>query len=74
VESIKPESVTREEQKLLVDYIVSWTKHPGVYKTFLKQPISKVRKGLSVLFDETRDVQSRLEDIECKKYLSMSTL
>ena len=41
-----------------------------MYKVFKEQPISRVRKGLQLLFDEAREVQSRLEEIEERGYLA----
>lgn len=69
VTAVEPESLTTGQQKKLVEAIVSWTRHPGSYKNFLNQPISKVRKGLQVLFDNSREPQSRLEEIQRDGYL-----
>lgn len=70
VAAIDPMSITRSQQKGLVDAIVSWTKHPGSYKNFMNQPISKVRTGLQLLFDDSIEPQSRLEEIHENSYLS----
>jgi hypothetical protein len=67
--SINPNTLTRAEQQSLIDCIVSWTRHPGVYKTFRNQPLSQVRKGLYLLFDNSVDLKSRLDEIQYKNYL-----
>ncbi len=70
VTAINPANLTRGQQQSLVDGIVSWTRHPGSYKNFMRQPISKVRKGLQVLFDNSVETQARLEEIQRESYLS----
>lgn len=69
VQSIAPATFTTDQQKALVEQIVSWTKHPGSYNNFLAQPIVMVRKGLVLLFDDGKDPESRLEEIGRSGYL-----
>jgi hypothetical protein len=69
VAAITPENLTRGQQQQLVEAIVKWTRHLGSYKNFLNQPISRVRKGLQVLFDNSIEPQSRLEEIQREGYL-----
>jgi hypothetical protein len=70
VRSLVPQRLTSQQRRGLVGQIVSWTKHPGSYKTFLALPISTVRKGLTLLFDPAIDIQTRLEEIQDKGLLS----
>jgi hypothetical protein len=44
--------------------------HPSSYRNFLNQPLREVRKGLQILFDESRDVRTRLEEVVAEKYLA----
>lgn len=69
VKSIEPGSLTANQQRQLVKQIVTWTRHPGSYRTFLGQPIADVRKGLSLLFDDSQDPLDRLELIWQHGYL-----
>lgn len=70
VASLKPESLTKAQQNSLIDLIVSWTGHPESFNTFRNVPISNVRKGVQLLFNESEDLQSRLEILVKKKYLA----
>lgn len=70
VGSLIPESLTSAQQNSLIDLIVSWTGHPESFNTFRNVPISNVRKGVQLLFDESVDLQRRLETLVKKKYLA----
>ena len=70
IQAIDPQNLDKDNQELLIDEIVSWTGHRGVYRNFLSRPISEVRKGLTMLFDESVDIRSRLEQIFRNGYLS----
>jgi hypothetical protein len=70
IRAIDPHNLSKGEKQLLVDEIVSWTGHPGAYRNFLNLPISEVRKGLTMLFDESLGMRSRLEQIFRNGYLS----
>jgi hypothetical protein len=69
VKSIEPRNLTKNQQRQLVEQIVTWTRHPGSYRNFLAQPVAKVRKGLSLLFDDSKDPQERLDQIWTYGYL-----
>jgi hypothetical protein len=69
VGALRPEGLTGGQRDSLIDLIVSWTGHPGSYNTFRNVPISNVRKGLRLLFDESLELQPRLEMLLRKKYL-----
>jgi hypothetical protein len=70
VQSIEAEKFTRDQQRQLVDHIVAWTRHPGAYNSFFRQPIAKVRKGLGLLFDDGKSLRDRLEQISKQGYLA----
>jgi hypothetical protein len=44
--------------------LAQWTGHPGAYKKLAAAPVSTIRKGLSILFDEAIPLENRLRDIE----------
>lgn len=69
VSSIEPSKLTSDEREALVDYVAAWTGHPSAYKRFLTEPISKARTGLELLFDNSANPQSRLEQIQEQSYL-----
>ena len=68
--SLNPEHLTATQRDNLVDLIISWTGHPGSYKRIRKAPIANVRKGLQLLFDQSIDLQSRLEKLLKNGYLA----
>lgn len=68
--SLKPASLTGAQRDSLIDLVISWTGHPGSYNTFRNVPISNVRKGLQLLFDEFIELQARLETLLKKRYLA----
>lgn len=69
VQGLRLKDITKSERQELVRQIVSWTGHPGAYKTFLSQPLFRVREGLQVLLDEDANLESRLANIRSKAYL-----
>ena len=70
VGQIRPDSLTGAQRDSLIALIVSWTGHPASYNAFRNVPISEVRKGLKLLFDEPIELQARLEMLLNKKYLA----
>lgn len=70
IRSLAPERLTSQKRRDLVEQIVSWTNHPGSYKTFHALPIARVRKGLTVLFDPAIDIQTRLQELHDRGLLA----
>jgi hypothetical protein len=70
VTSLTPATMTNDERLKLVQYITSWTGHPGKYRNFLRQPLAKVRNGLDVLFDPALDPEARLKMIQSRGFLN----
>jgi hypothetical protein len=68
--SLKPEHLTARQRDSIVDLIISWTRHPGSYKRIRKAPMVNVRKGFQLLFDQSIDLQSRLEILLKNGYLA----
>ena len=63
VGSLQPVALTNAEHDKLTKLIVSWAKHPGSYHSFRDAPISKIRKGLELLFDESIELRCRLNTL-----------
>jgi hypothetical protein len=68
--SLKAERLTDRQRHDLIDRIISWTGRPGSYKRIRKVPLANVRRGLQLLFDESIDLQPRLETLLKKRYLA----
>ena len=62
--SLDPAALTRGERKQVIEYLRSWAKRRWVYSALEKEPISRTRRGLTVLFDESKDIRDRLESLE----------
>ena len=77
---IDPSRLGEKQRADVGKYLISWTGHPGAYQTFLTSPIREVRKGLSLLFDESLDLEARLVEVQSLDLLrglrlpSLSTL
>jgi hypothetical protein len=70
IQSLDAAKITKALCNEVVDYIVAWTGHRSSYNTFLSQPISEVRKGLTLLFDDSIDLQERLQRVGDRSYLN----
>jgi hypothetical protein len=67
--SLSPATLTRAERTQIAKYLSKWIKRRWVSGPFERAPIAKVRHGLSVLFDESRDIRSRLEELNKQQLL-----
>lgn len=63
VQSLIPAKLTKAQCEEIVDHIVSWTGHRSSYNRFLGQPIQSVREGIGLLFENSVDLQDRLQRI-----------
>jgi len=70
VQSLDTAKITKALCADIVDHIVAWTGHRSSYDTFLSQPIHAVRSGFGVLFDDSLDLQDRLQKIVDEGYLT----
>lgn len=63
VQRIRPERITREDVDAIIDRLAEWTHHKGAYNNFRSQPLPKIRRGISLLFNEGLSIEARLERI-----------
>jgi hypothetical protein len=68
--SLEPSKLSRDDCRGIVDHFVSWTGHRASYDTFLSQPLPLVKRGLTVLFDDGIDTETRLDQTSHKGYLT----
>lgn len=69
VQRIRPEKITREDVDSIIDRLVEWTHHKGAYNNFRSQPLSKIRRGISLLFNEGLNIETRLQRIFAENML-----
>lgn len=67
--SVDPSTLTPVARNAIIDQLVSWTGHPASYNRFRQQPISQARRGLEILFDNSRDLEERLTQLTQHEYL-----
>lgn len=48
----------------LIGFVATWTGHAGIYRPALTEPAAKIRKAFRTLFDHSRNVESRLYDLD----------
>jgi hypothetical protein len=75
---VTADRIDRRLLKRIVDTFTEWMGRRFLFeRAFLDRPMRDVRRALSVLFDESRDIAPRLRDIihsECLSPLRVSTL
>ncbi|MGH9426453.1 MAG: phospholipase D-like domain-containing protein, partial [Terriglobia bacterium] len=64
ISGLSPETLSRSDVVGIVNYLTKWAKRRGAFRNFERQSLVKLRKGFVVLFDEGRDILTRLEQIE----------
>jgi len=69
VSSLDPTAVTSSQRLQIIEYLTVWNKRRWVCAAFEKGPIAKARNGLTILFNESKDIRDRLETLEHKGLL-----
>jgi hypothetical protein len=54
----------------IAEKLEEWHHHGVLTRRLKRAPIARVRKGLAILFDESRDIRARLEVLEEAQYLA----
>jgi hypothetical protein len=62
--SLDPTAVTPSQRLEVIDCLTAWNKRRWVCDAIEEEPITKVRRGLTVLFDKSKDVRERLDRVE----------
>jgi hypothetical protein len=64
ISALNPKTVSPAQRLQIVEYLTEWNKRRWVSAELEREPVSKVRTGLTILFDESIDLRDRLARIE----------
>jgi hypothetical protein len=62
--SLDPRVINPSERSQIAKYLTSWNKREWVTASILKEPITRTRRGLTLLYDESKDIRDRLDRVE----------
>ena len=54
----------RRDVKELIGFVAEWTSHEGKYRPALNESPGRIREAFKVLFDHSRNIESRLHDLD----------
>ena len=56
----------RRDVRELIQFVAAWTRYEVAHRPALRQPPARIRESFSVLFDQSRSIESRLQDLDTR--------